>query len=70
MPTLPPEALQLLTVKGFDQAFTRLLNNPKLPTQQKAYDVLEEKYIEYFGRRRYSGFDSYRKVRNRRLSRK
>lgn len=65
-----PPATRLITAKGFDNAFTTLLSDPRLTTQCAAYDQLETEYFNYFGRRRYSNFDSYRQARNRRLKRK
>ena len=63
-------AIQLITARGFDKAFTDMLNNPYYPTQEKAYEALESTYKKHFGRRRYSNFNSYRNARNLRLKRK
>jgi hypothetical protein len=67
---LTPRAKTLITVKGYDKAFTTLLSDPRIPTQKAAYDQLEDEYIKHFGRRRYSNFASYRHARNYRLKRK
>ena len=70
MQQLTNKARELITAKGFDNAFTQLLNNPYYPTQEKAYEALEQIYIDAFGHRRYSNFDSYRNARTYRLKRK
>jgi len=67
--TLPIKTLRLLEPSGFDKAFTALLQDPKIVTHQQAYDILEEKYNEAFGKNRYSNYASYRQARNRRLGR-
>lgn len=63
---LPKEALQLSTAKGFVEAYFR--NLPNCETYEAAYEETERVYEEYYGKRRYSGFDSFRKVRDRIVS--
>ena len=59
--------IDLLTPRGFDKAFSKLLNDPTIATQQKAFEILNDIYKSSFKRNRYSNFESYRKARNFRL---
>lgn len=63
------KTIQLVDPSGFDKAFTALLQDPKIATHEQAYNILEEKYKQAFGKNKYSNYDSYRKARNRRLGR-
>ena len=46
--------------------YRRYLHNVKLtPTYIKAYQLTENEYIETFGKRRYSSYDSFRIIKNR-----
>jgi len=60
--------IRLITARGFDAAFTELLNCPEFLTQQAVYDYLEKIYRRAYNHNRYSNFDSYRKARVFRLS--
>lgn len=53
---------------GFER---RYLYNVKIcKTYKSAYEKTEEEYIQNFGRRRYSSYDSFRQVRKRYLKNK
>jgi hypothetical protein len=60
----------LVAVEDFDKTFYKLLSMPESRSQEFVFDLLNEKYMEHFGRYRYSSFDSYRVSRNKRLSKK
>ena len=46
--------------------YKRYLYNVKLtPTYAKAYQLTENEYVETFGKRRYSSYDSFRIINNR-----
>ena len=49
--------------KGF---YKRYLHNVKLTkTYIKAYQLIENEYVETFGKKRYSSYDSFRIIKNR-----
>lgn len=62
------EANALMTPRGFDAEFFRNLATSK--THLEAYLKTEKKYKSYFGKTRYSSFDSYRKSRDQRKDKK
>lgn len=68
MTQLPQRALYLTTTTGFDDAFFKNLASCK--TQVEAYTLTEQEYHSYFGRNRYSSFESYRISRNKRIRKK
>ena len=46
--------------------YRRYLYNVKLtPTYIKAYQLTEDEYVETFGKKRYSSYDSFRIIKNR-----
>jgi len=46
--------------------YKRYLYNVKLtPTYTKAYQLTEDEYVETFGKKRYSSYDSFRIIKNR-----
>ena len=46
--------------------YRRYLHNVKLtPTYIKAYQLTENEYVETFGKKRYSSYDSFRIIKNR-----
>ena len=46
--------------------YRRYLHNVKLtPTYIKAYQLTEDEYVETFGKKRYSSYDSFRIIKNR-----
>jgi len=64
MPDVPEIVLRM--VHEFDEVFWECSNTPGL-TQKETFNALNALYEDYFGHKRYSSFDSYRKVRNRRI---
>ena len=47
--------------------YNRYIHNVRLTsTYLKAYQLTEDEYVETFGRKRYSSYDSFRIIRNRR----
>jgi hypothetical protein len=63
--TLPIEILVLLSPNGFEDRFHK---NCKLSkTYMEAYEKTEEEYQEYFGKTRYSSYDSFRVVMQRKM---
>tara|TARA_B110000003_G_C16532849_1_gene489625 strand:+ start:263 stop:682 length:420 start_codon:yes stop_codon:yes gene_type:complete len=51
--------------QGFEN---RYLKNTKLfKTYKKAYEKTEFEYIQTFGKRRYSSYDSFRQIRSRKM---
>tara|TARA_R110002020_G_scaffold470398_1_gene696267 strand:- start:9275 stop:9484 length:210 start_codon:yes stop_codon:yes gene_type:complete len=55
----------LLSPNGFDERFFELAAERK--TYKKAYEDLENEYENYFGKRKYSDYNSYRNCRDKRL---
>lgn len=62
---LGEDALKLLTTKGFDDEFFKNLRTSE--THMEAYERTEQKYLTFFGRKRYKTFESYRKSRDQRI---
>jgi hypothetical protein len=58
---------QLVSPEGFDREFFKLIGSRLIPTQEHAFELLNEAYREQYGRYRYASFDSYRVSRNRRI---
>jgi len=65
---LTDQAYRILTTAGFDQEFFKNLASSS--TQKEAYEKTEALYQSFFKKRRYSCFDSYRKVRDARIRQK
>lgn len=59
---------KLLSAEGFADYYFEMQD--LYPSQLKAYERLEDFHINVTGRRRYSEFDSFRKVLERRMKRK
>ena len=53
----------LIHPRQFAEAWFRLLSQHK--TYESAYEALETEYINYFGRRKYSDYNSFRNVKDR-----
>jgi hypothetical protein len=53
---------------GFENRF--IYNIKKTKTYKDAYQKTENEYVDTFGKRRYSSYDSFRNVRNRYLKKK
>jgi len=64
MPDVPEIVLRM--VHEFDSVFYECSGSTGL-TQKEVFDALNMVYEDYFGHKRYSSYDSYRKVRNRRI---
>jgi len=54
----------ILTYDGFNERFEENLRMHSIP-QTKAYEITEAEHVKQFGQHRYSSYDSFRKVRNR-----
>jgi hypothetical protein len=57
--------LELLTPNGFDSCYFRHLADST--TCKEAYEKTEAEYKAVFRKNRYSGYESYRVIRNKRL---
>ena len=62
----PPYILELNTDEGFDKMFWSMTGE-YTGSYELAYEATERLFIEYFGRRRYANYESYRISRNRKL---
>lgn len=60
---LEPHLQRLLTQEGFIEAFWEQCAD--YHTQKDAYEAVERQYERTFGMRKYSDWDSFRKVRDR-----
>ena len=68
---LSEEDIKLLTPEGFADAFYKELSNPRVCSQQQAYDRVEKRFESIFKRRRYSQFENFRKyLYRKRIARK
>lgn len=65
---IPEEAKNINTPAGFDTEFWRQLAQHK--THQAAYEATEEIHSMYWGRKKYSNFESYRISRDKRIRKK
>lgn len=63
MEKYPPSITALLTTKGFIEAYFKQYRHTDVGS--KAYECVEQVHEEYFGFRKYSGWESFRKVKNR-----
>jgi hypothetical protein len=59
------EILKLLSMKGFSEKFYDY--SKKTKTYREAYEKTEKIYEKNFGKRRYSSYDSFRVVMNRKM---
>ena len=66
--TIKIEILVLLSPSGFQERFHTNCKNAK--TYVQAYEETEREYEGYFGKRRYSSYDSFRTVMNRKLKKR
>lgn len=66
--SLEPHLQRLLTTEGFIDSFWSMCIDYK--TQEQAYEAVERLYERTFGKRRYSGFDSFRTIRDRFIKQK
>lgn len=56
---------QLSTTDGFTARYYNLLRFHK--TYSEAYEATEQDHVRLFGRRRYSNYNSFRNVKDRKL---
>lgn len=63
MEIYPKEIQVLLTTKGFVEAYFKQYRNTSIG--KEAYELVEQVHEDYFGMRKYSGWESFRKVKNR-----
>ncbi len=56
---------ELLTVDGFIRAFEKNLSS--YPTKQMAFDAVNNEHLKHFKKTKYSNYDSFRQIRNRKL---
>lgn len=66
--TIPIEILALLSPRGFEDRFHQHCKKEK--TYRRAYEETEKEYSEYFGKTRYSGYDSFRVCRDRKYKKR
>lgn len=67
IPPVDPGLAKLLSTEGFADFY--LLMRDVYPSQRLAYERLEDFYISVTGHRRYSEFNSFRKVLDRLIER-
>lgn len=60
--------LKLLDLQGFIDYYYKICLD--FDTNQEAYERVESIHLEYFGKRKYSNYNSFRSVRNRNLKNK
>ena len=63
---LSERLLQMLDPVGFSDLYDKSRVENKGLSNIDCYELLEKEHITYFKRRRYSCYDSFRKVRERR----
>lgn len=68
MQKIEAHILRLQTTEGFINLF--FLMCQEYPTQEKAYDACERQYSSYFGKPKYSSFESFRQIKNRHFKNK
>lgn len=59
-------AIELVTMRGFTEAFWRLYQEGGR-SQEDVYNILDEIYFSRFAEHRFASFDAFRKKRNRAL---
>ena len=62
---IPKAVRDMITPAGFLSAYFKNLDTAY--DNREAYETTEREYIKYFGRRRYSNFESFRICKNRRI---
>ncbi len=65
LPKISPTAIKLLSARGFALCFLDMVE--LYPTRPIAYERLEDAYRRMTGKRRYSGYQSFRRVLSRNL---
>ena len=64
---LESHILELNTPEGFDRRYYEMCQ--LYPNNSLAYEAVERQYESYFGKRKYSNYESYRKTKNKRAKR-
>jgi hypothetical protein len=59
--------LAILTSDGFNERFEQNLRKFSLP-QKNVYELTEKEHESLIGKRHYASFDSFRKVRTRKMN--
>ena len=62
----PSEILALLTHAGYDKRYHHHCKNSK--TYREAYEKTEKEFSEYYAKRKYASYDSFRVSHNKRLN--
>lgn len=57
--------IKMLTPAGFSELYDEVRRENRNISNQQCYELLEMEHQKYFNRRRYSSYDSFRKVRER-----
>ncbi len=65
IPAIPAAARKLTSAEGFADYYLEMQD--LYSSQREAYERLEDFHIEVTGQRRYSEYDSFRKVLNRQM---
>ena len=68
IPPIDPAMKKLISADGFADYYFEMMD--LYPSQMEAYERLEDFHIQVTGQRRYSEFDSFRKVLTRKLAKK
>ena len=63
----PTKILALLTHKGYDNRYYHHCKTSD--TYQEAYEKTEKEFNEYYDKRKYASYDSFRVAHNKRLKR-
>lgn len=58
---------KLITAQGFDAEFYRILSTDCGWSQRQIFEHLNKAFLSAFGKVRYTSYESYSKVKNRRL---
>ena len=61
---------QMLSIEGFIRFFYQVVRDSPDISQLEAYEKTESEYSKHFGKRRYSCYDSFRRIRRRYLNKK
>lgn len=61
------EAVALMSARGFDNAYFRMLGKDGIENGRQAWEAVEAAYAEYFGKNKYKNYESFTMAKNRRL---
>lgn len=65
MEQLTERAIKMTVKNGFTELFWQAMHNNPDKSQTQVYEELEIEYLNYFGRRRYSNYNSFRRRRDK-----